>query len=169
MRQDDPALWRADDILLTDVRPPARHRGTAVVSGLASDAHTWNLVYLQLLLTERGYHVVNLGPCVPDETLVEQCRRIAPALVAIGSVNGHGRTDGLRIITALRASPELANTPIVIGGKLTVSDDDVAESAQALAAAGFDAVFPDQASNVAEFAAFITAIPATAPLALEAG
>ena len=25
-----------------------------VVSGLSSDAHTWNLVYLQLLLTELG-------------------------------------------------------------------------------------------------------------------
>jgi methylaspartate mutase sigma subunit len=169
MRQDDPALWRENDILLTDARPPARYRGTAVVSGLASDAHTWNLVYLQLLLTEHGYHVVNLGPCVPDEMLVEQCRRIEPALVAIGSVNGHGRTDGLRVIATLRASPELADTPIVIGGKLTVSDDDVAESAQALVAAGFDAVFPDRASNVAEFAAFVTAIPATASLVMEAG
>jgi methylaspartate mutase sigma subunit len=167
MRHDEPALWRDNHIVLTDARPRVRHRGTAVVTGLASDAHTWNLVYLQLLLTEHGYHVVNLGPCVPDQMLVEQCRRIDPALVAIGSVNGHGYTDGLRVVTALRESPELADTPIVIGGKLTVSDDDVAECAQALVAAGFDAVFPDRASNVAEFATFVTSIPSTAPLAME--
>lgn len=136
-------------------------RGTVVVSGLASDAHTWNLVYLQVLIEEFGYHVVNLGACVPDDLLVETCRRIDPALIALGSVNGHGRTDGLRVVARLRECAELVATPLVIGGKLTVSDD--AETlALDLLAAGFDAVFPDRASGEGEFADFVAALP-TAP------
>lgn len=150
--------------------PPAvRDRGTVVISGLASDAHTWNLVYLQLVIEELGYRVVNLGPCVPDDLLVDECRRIDPVLVVIGSVNGHGCTDGLRVVARLRACPELAATPMVIGGKLTVSDEDVGRHAQALMAAGFDGVFPDQASAPADFTAFVASLPAAPQPALSAG
>ncbi|MFJ4519124.1 cobalamin B12-binding domain-containing protein [Streptomyces sp. NPDC088816] len=150
--------------------PPAhRDRGTVVVSGLASDAHTWNLVYLQLVIEELGYHVINLGPCVPDDVLVAECRRIDPVLLVIGSVNGHGSTDGLRAVTRLRACPELAATPMVIGGKLTVSDEDIGRHARALMAAGFDAVFPDQASDAADFTAFVASLPSAARPALTAG
>lgn len=157
-----------NEVVATSV-PAARHRGTVVVSGLASDAHTWNLVYLQLVIEELGYHVVNLGPCVPDDVLVEECRRLDPVLVAIGSVNGHGCTDGLRVITRLRGCPELAATAVVIGGKLTVCDDDPRPHAQALTAAGFDAVFPDQASDSADFTAFVASLPATPRPAVDAG
>src|SRR5689334_16258049 len=90
-----------------------------VVSGTASDSHTWNLVYLQLLLEELGRRVHNLGPCVPDDLLVERCTRLRPALVVLSSVNGHGATDGLRVIGRLRA--RLPGTPIVIGGKLGIA------------------------------------------------
>jgi methylaspartate mutase sigma subunit len=140
------------------------HRGTAVVTGLASDAHTWNLVYVHLLIEELGYQVVNLGPCVPDDLLVARCRAIDPILVAIGSVNGHGYADGLRVIRRLRDCAELAATPIVIGGKLTVSDDDVATSVATLLDAGFDAVFADGAAEAADFGSFVAAIPAAGPL-----
>jgi methylaspartate mutase sigma subunit len=113
--------------------------------------------------------VVNLGPCVPDDVLVEECRRIDPVLLVIGSVNGHGHTDGLRVVRRLRACPQLAGTAMVIGGKLTVSDDDCAERARELAAAGFDAVFPDQGADSADFTAFVAALPAAPRLALSAG
>ncbi|MFH9366918.1 cobalamin B12-binding domain-containing protein [Streptomyces anulatus] len=149
------------EVAVESARSAMPSRGTVVVSGLASDAHTWNLVYLQILIEEFGYHVVNLGACVPDDVLVETCRRIDPALIALGSVNGHGRTDGLRVVARLRDCPELVATPMVIGGKLTVSDD--AETlAPELLAAGFDGVFPDTASTEGEFAAFVAALP-TAP------
>jgi methylaspartate mutase sigma subunit len=145
---------------------PARRRGTVVVSGLSSDAHTWNLVFLQLLIEECGYPVVNLGPCVPDEVLLGECRRLAPAMVVIGSVNGHGHRDGLRVIEKLRATDHLAATPIVIGGKLGISEEDAARHVPALMAAGFDAVFADGAAAVTDFRRFLRAAPAPA-LALE--
>lgn len=135
-----------------------------VVTGLASDSHTWNLVYLQLLIEELGYEVVNLGPCVPDRELIERCRAIGPAMVVMSSVNGHGHADGLRVIRRLRDCPELRATPVVIGGKLSVSTDRLDEIAGELVAAGFDAVFPD--GSIDSFRSFV-AVTAAAPAGLE--
>jgi methylaspartate mutase sigma subunit len=128
-------------------------RKRTVVSTVSSDSHTWNLVFLQKYLQERGHEVINLGPCVPDELLVEQCVRAAPDLVVISSVNGHGRVDGLRVIRKLRERPELADTSIVIGGKLGINGRQSKHELQALQEAGFDAIFDDNvgADDLTEF------------------
>jgi methylaspartate mutase sigma subunit len=114
-----------------------------VVTGLSSDAHTWNLVYLQLLLEELGCRTTNLGACVPDALIVRECAERRPDLVVVSSVNGHGYRDGLRMIGPLRAVPALAGTPVVIGGKLDVVGGGDGSDAARLLAAGFDAVFTD--------------------------
>jgi methylaspartate mutase sigma subunit len=133
MRERDPGL----DVLVTS---------------LASDAHTWNLVYLQLVLEELGHRVVNLGACVPDSLLVAECVRRRPDLVLVSSVNGHGFHDGLRVIGALRAR---VGTPVVIGGKLGTDGADGARTRAAqLVAAGYDAVFED-GTGMAAFRAFL--------------
>jgi methylaspartate mutase sigma subunit len=123
-----------------------------VVTSTSSDAHTWNLVYLQLLLEESGHRVTNLGACVPDPLLVRAARRRRPDLVVISSVNGHGRQDGLRVIRALRACPELATTPVVIGGKLDVVAGADGGDTIELIAAGFNGVFRD---DIAEFRQYV--------------
>ncbi|MFJ4656776.1 cobalamin B12-binding domain-containing protein [Nocardia sp. NPDC088792] len=128
-------------------------RGTIVVTGLSSDSHTWALVYLNLLIEELGYDVINLGPCVPDELLATECMRIKPMMVVVSSVNGHGRADGLQAIRRLRACSQLRSTPVVIGGKLSVSPEAAEEITAELIAAGFDAVFAD--GSVDAFRAFV--------------
>jgi methylaspartate mutase sigma subunit len=129
-----------------------------VVTSVSSDSHTWNLVYLQLLLEEMGHRVINLGPCVPDLELVERCRDLAPDLIVVSSVNGHGCTDGMRVIDALRGCPEFVATPIVIGGKLDVTGGDESNRDRLLAA-GFDAVF-QRDTDVAAFRSYVAALPA---------
>ncbi|MEV0403037.1 cobalamin-dependent protein [Actinoallomurus sp. NPDC050550] len=119
---------------------------TIVLSSLSSDAHTWNLVFLQLLLEGMGHRVVNLGACVPDDVLLDECRRHRPDAVVISTVNGHGHIDGLRLIDRLRAEESLAGIPIIIGGKLT-TEGDGARVAGELLAAGFDAVFADDTAG----------------------
>jgi methylaspartate mutase sigma subunit len=119
---------------------PRGHR-TVLLSTVASDAHTWNLVFLDLLLTELGWSVVNLGPCVPDGMLVAAARLRRPELVVVSSVNGHGADDGERLIRRLRAEPALSGTPVVIGGKLGVDGDaGIPRRRARLARAGFTAV-----------------------------
>ncbi|QKW21202.1 cobalamin B12-binding domain-containing protein [Kitasatospora sp. NA04385] len=118
-----------------------------VLSTVSSDSHTWNLVFLQLLLEEQGYEVVNLGACVPDGVLIEAVRLHRPDSVVISSVNGHGHIDGARLIAALRADadPRVAGVPVMIGGKLGIRGADDADLAGELVAAGFDAVFSEGA------------------------
>jgi len=128
-----------------------------VVSGLSSDAHTWNLVYMQLVLEELGHTVTNLGACVAEEELAARCRTIQPDLIVLSSVNGHGFQDGLRAITALRECPELMTTPAVIGGKLDIVGGDPTMIGQLLDA-GFDGVFtePQALSAFRSFVAFVS-------------
>ncbi|MFD7626672.1 cobalamin B12-binding domain-containing protein [Streptomyces sp. NPDC059851] len=125
-----------------------------VVTGLPSDAHTWNLVFIQLMLEDLGHEVVNLGPCIPEDEIVESCAKYQPDLLVVSSVNGHGFNDARPLIGALRSRPELDGMPVVIGGKLGVSGDRQEEQAQELMAAGFDAVF-QEGVELASFEAFV--------------
>ncbi|MEU9502439.1 hypothetical protein [Streptomyces sp. NPDC048196] len=140
---------------MTTVRD-ARH--PVLIAAPTSDAHTWNLIYLQLLIEELNHPSVNLGPCVPDDTLIEACLLYRPRLLLLSSVNGHGHQDGLRLIRRIRAVEDLVTTPVVIGGKLDISGTDP-DRAGDLRDAGFDAVFPDRPHAVTEFRRFLAALP----------
>ena len=126
-------------------------RGTVIVSSMASDSHTWNLVFLQLLIEELGFDVVNLGATVPDAMLIEECRDRKPHMVVLSSVNGHGYHEGLRLIGELRGEPAVADLPVVIGGKLGITGGESAEHIQDLLSAGFDAVYDDRPDSAAAF------------------
>ncbi|MGZ3147212.1 cobalamin B12-binding domain-containing protein [Lentzea chajnantorensis] len=132
-----------------------------LVAGGTSDSHTWNLVYLQLLIEEHGRRVVNLGPCVPEDLLVEEAVAEQPALVVVSSVNGHGFHDGIRMVTRLRARQELADVPAVIGGKLGITGSSSAEQVAELKAAGYDAVFADgvDSGGIDEFSRLLFELP----------
>lgn len=130
-----------------------------LLSTVSSDSHTWNLVWLQMLLTERGHQVDNLGACVPDELLLTRARDTRPDVIVLSTVNGHGLHEGLRVIGLLRAADETSDVPVVIGGKLGVSGPPSAAEQARLREAGFDAVFPDDA-DPADFLAFIESIGA---------
>ncbi|MEU6665898.1 cobalamin-dependent protein [Streptomyces sp. NPDC046727] len=138
---------------MTPADPPV------LVAGGISDSHTWNLVYLQLLLEEHGHRVINLGPCVPEDLLITEALTHRPALIVISSVNGHGYHDGMRTVTRLREHPGLAAVPAVIGGKLGIAGRCGSEETAALRAAGYDAVFDDSAEGVAAFRRMLDTLP----------
>lgn len=126
---------------------------SVVVSTVASDSHSWNLVYLQLLIEEMGHSVLNLGPCAPEE-LVQLSLGYADLLV-VSSVNGHGFQDGLRLIRRIRSAGGLFDKPVVIGGKLGTNGFDGGRRAQMLRCAGYDEVF-ENPSAPADFSRFLT-------------
>ncbi|WP_261992670.1 cobalamin B12-binding domain-containing protein [Streptomyces sp. adm13(2018)] len=137
-----------------------------VVTGLPSDAHTWNLVFIQLLIEDLGHHVVNLGPCVPQDEIVESCGKYQPDLLVVSTVNGHGFQDAEQLIRAIRSRWELAGLPAVIGGKLGVlGAEQRAGHGRRLREAGFDAVFQDgpeqgQDAGLGAFEAFVARLDA---------
>ncbi|MGP3924198.1 cobalamin B12-binding domain-containing protein [Streptomyces sp. 8N616] len=133
---------------------------SVLVTGTSSDAHTWNLVFLQLMLEEMGHTVTNLGPCSPDELVVRECLDRRPGLVVVSSVNGHGFNDGLHLIKALRARPELARTKVVIGGKLSTDGLRNVGCARQLTSEGYDAVFEN--GELGRFRALVSGLGARA-------
>jgi methylaspartate mutase sigma subunit len=166
-RPGDPRQRKAERLRrhATGGEPAAPAAGglSVLVTSVSSDSHTWNLVFLQLALEELGHRVRNLGACVPEEMVVAECRRARYDLVVVSSVNGHGFRDGERLIGAVRACPELAALPVVIGGKLGIGGPGGRQSRARLRSAGFDAVFEEGAgvAALASFAAQLTASPAT--------
>lgn len=112
-----------------------------LLSTTSSDSHTWNMVFLHLLLEEAGHRVINLGPCVPDALLVESARLYRPDAIVITTVNGHGQIDGARVVRALRDQPVARNIPVMIGGQLGIDGPSSDEQVRRLLEAGFDAVF----------------------------
>jgi CheY-like chemotaxis protein len=87
----------------------------------------------------------------------------------ISTVNGHGRIDGARLARAVRRDPEIAQLPMVIGGKLGIegmsSDDEVSR----LLEAGFDAVFTGDVDPGQLPSALSRMLPAGRPELSEAG
>jgi methylaspartate mutase sigma subunit len=112
----------------------------ALLSSTASDSHTWNLLYMDCLMREHGWSVTNLGACVPISLLRDESRRQPPDIIVISTVNGHGAQDGLELIAALRADTVLADVPVVIGGKIDISEDRQRRDVPVLLDAGFEAV-----------------------------
>lgn len=139
--------WRAVDVpksVKSGQRPPAEKELRIVVSALSSDAHTWNLVFIQLLLEELGHNVLNLGACVPDRVIADYCRAARSDLLVVASINGHGMPDGISLMNTLKEYPDLASMPVVIGGMLSTPG---ADNGHCLLAAGFDAVFDNSAGG----------------------
>jgi methylaspartate mutase sigma subunit len=143
------------------VSAPVATKGTVVVAGGSSDSHTWNLVFLQLLIEEFGYEVRNLGPCVPDELVVDTCRTYNPRMLVMSSVNGHGYADGMRTVRKLRADADTAEVAAVIGGKLGIAGPQSAERLSELVDAGFDAVFEDGPAGLTSFERVLATLPST--------
>lgn len=135
-----------------------------VLSSVSSDSHTWNLVFLQLLLEHMGHEVRNIGACAPDELIVQTCLRERPDLLIISTVNGHGNIDGERLIQRVRKEAQLRDLPVAIGGKLGVLGAGNAAHVERLLAAGFTAVFEASAgaSAPALFERFVQRISAQA-------
>ncbi|MFF1408747.1 cobalamin B12-binding domain-containing protein [Streptomyces sp. NPDC058289] len=110
-----------------------------LISSVSSDSHTWNLVYLQLLLEELGHQTVNIGACVPESLLVQEALSERPDLVVISSVNGHGHQQGGSYVRALHE--HLPGLPVVIGGKLGTRGDGNTSYIADLLDQGFSGVF----------------------------
>ncbi len=137
---------------------PTRDNGKKrfIVSSISSDSHTWNLVYLQMVIEEQGHEVINLGACVPHEEIVDACLRYRPDGLVLSSVNGHGNIEGMQIIGRIRDRSELADMATVIGGKLGIRGTENADFTPALLRAGFDDVFSAE-DGMERFIEFINA------------
>jgi len=123
---------------------------TAILATIPSDAHNWNLIYMDLFLQEQGFKVANLGPCTPIDLLLDSCDKIAPELVVISTINGHGHIEAKDIIVQFQKKGLLERSDIYLGGKLSTDPRLSYLYAIELEEMGYDKVFSDQ-SDLSEF------------------
>lgn len=145
--------------LVTHLNHPKPHSLKVLLTNISSDSHTWNLVFMQLMLEFMGHEVVNLGACCPDELVIERCGSEHFDLLVVSTVNGHGNIDGERLIRRLRARSDVPQPMAVIGGKLGIHGEADKSHSQRLLDAGFSAVF-NAASSILQFENFVKTISA---------
>lgn len=114
-----------------------------VLSSTSSDSHTWNLVYLELLMRELGFDVVNLGACVASSKVIQACHRHHPFILVLSSVNGLGHIKGTELIQEIRKMTLLHKMKVVLGGKLTLNGTLTDQERKKLIQSGFDAIYSE--------------------------
>ncbi len=113
----------------------------ALLTTIPSDSHNWNLIYMQLLLEENGFNVINLGACTAYEVVEEKCMNIFPDILVVSTVNGHGYLEGKELIGKVRTIPSMEGTPAYIGGKLSTDKNMSYIYAMELEMAGYDKAY----------------------------
>lgn len=95
----------------------------ALLTTIPSDSHNWNLIYIALFLEENGFKVINLGPSVPYDLLLDSCLQQQPDLLVVSTINGHGYIEGKELITRVRKLDCMKDKPVFIGGKLSTDEN----------------------------------------------
>ncbi len=113
----------------------------AILTTIPSDAHSWNLIFMEMFLKEHGYNVINLGVCVSYEKVIKSCQRHRPEIVVVSTINGHGYFEGIELAEKLCFIKNSCKMKLVIGGKITTGQSQIDMWIDKLRIAGFDAVF----------------------------
>lgn len=121
---------------------------TVLLTTVASDSHSWNLVFMEFLLNDLGYKVDNMGPNTPMDEVIARLNRQPCAMVVVSTVNGHGYIEGAELAQRIRNETHHLEG-LYIGGKICTENDakTIARHSETLKAAGFDEVFDDSVAN----------------------
>lgn len=128
-------------------------RPKVLLAGPPADAHTWNLIYLELLLQENGFCVTNLGPNVAHALLFETLTQKPHDLVVMSCLNGSVKQEGLALMEE-RSSRTRGGEIFVIGGALQ-EQEDINGTQRALMQAGFLDAFLNE-SDPSRFVRFLS-------------
>lgn len=123
-----------------------RGRPQIVLATVPSDSHAWNLVFMQLLLTEIGFDVINLGPCTPVALVLDTAAELGADGIVISTINGHGCDEAPRLGKAKIADPRVSHLPLAVGGKLTTTNRIEPDQVERLRASGFGLIHQDNGS-----------------------
>ncbi len=108
---------------------------------IPSDSHSWNLVYMQLLLNELECDVTQLGICTPEHVYVDTLNSAQFDLIVLSSINGHGFSQGKSVAHYISKNFKGEIPPMVIGGKLTTDNNFTAWHDSKMKQQGFSKVY----------------------------
>ncbi len=113
----------------------------ALILGTPSDAHTWNLFYLELILKESGFQTAVHGCCISYPEISKAVNLDHWDLIVVGSLNGHFYYESKQTFQAIISGITGKRPPIVAGGKIDVYDRDIEFLERAIMRQGYDNVF----------------------------
>lgn len=125
-------------------------KSRALLTTIPSDSHNWNLIYMQLLLEENGFEVINLGACTTYDEVEQACVKNVPDIVVVSTVNGHGYLEGKTLIEKIKSITEMKDIPVYIGGKLSTDKNMSYRYSVELEEAGYTSVYPET-RKIADF------------------
>ncbi|MDV8022647.1 cobalamin B12-binding domain-containing protein [Rhodococcus sp. IEGM 1330] len=105
-----------------------------------SDVHSWNLVFLSLVVRDAGMSCRIVGPASQLDEIVVGAEEFAPDVVLVSTINGHGEFEAADVLNALREVCD-PHVPVLIGGILGVSHELRSSRRSALLSMGYTEVF----------------------------
>lgn len=103
---------------LTEKKYSGSVLGTVLLGTVRGDIHDAGKDLFQLMLDVHGFSVSDLGVDVPAETFLEQARLLKPRIVGLSCLITGAYASMKETIALLRAHPDTAAIPIVIGGQV---------------------------------------------------
>ena len=95
-------------------RSPARVRGTVLLATVKGDVHDIGKNLVEIILSNNGYHVINLGIRVPPEELIAASRQHHPD--AIGLSGLLVKSAHQMVTTAADLKDNGVDVPLLVGG-----------------------------------------------------
>jgi methylaspartate mutase sigma subunit len=113
---------------------------TIILGVIGSDCHSVGNRILEAFLTEKGFHVVNLGVMVSQDDFINAAIETGAAAILVSSLYGQGELDcvGLRERLIERG---LENIILYIGGNLVIGKMPREVIVKKFTDLGFDRVF----------------------------
>lgn len=113
---------------LTDQKYFGNTRGVAVIGTVEGDIHDAGKDLFQILLNVHGFTVYDLGVNVPAADFLAKAREVKPTVVGLSCLLINAYASMRETIKQLRADPDTAGLPIIIGGQVS---SDVCKLVQA--------------------------------------
>ena len=113
----------------------------ALVLGTPSDAHTWNLFYLDLILKESGFNSEVLGGCVNLRDVTKKVGTSYWDIILVSSLNGHFYLESQSVLKSIKKGLGARNPIIVAGGNVDTSNRDINFLERIVKKQGYDEVF----------------------------
>lgn len=129
----------------------------ALVLGPPSDAHTWNLFYLDLILKESGFSSEVLGGCVNLKDITKKVSTSHWDIIVVSSLNGHFYLESQSVLKSIKKGLGASNPIIVAGGNIDTNNRDIDFLERTVKKQGYDEVF-FRSDSIKKFQTYCEAI-----------
>ena len=113
---------------------------TVVIGVIGADVHAVGNKIIDYVLTENGFHVVNIGVLSTQEDFINAAIETNAKAILVSSLYGHGEMD-CRYFKEKCMEAGLEHVKLYVGGNIVVGKQDFSEVERRFKDMGFDRVY----------------------------